>query len=198
MICCAQGMILVKDDELRKLVQRYLVEGECRGDGWAGYYRMLPLTKAIEQAAMATGPGGKKHRHQYRIPWAVLRRVADCLLSKQSEIEACQSFECLKEIVEECRVSGFGRVALYDTAQRIGVNLGLAPDRVYLHAGARDGARNLGMDVSRGYLMPEELPLPLQELEPDDVETFLCRYKHELVAGSRPTRSRASRSRAHC
>ena len=188
----------MEDHELSELVRCYLAEEKCRSDGWDDCYQRLPLREAIEQAAMALGPGGKKHRHQYRIPRAVLRRVANCLLSKQGEIEACQSFECLKAIVNECRVSGFGRVAVYDTAQRIGVNMGLAPDRVYLHAGAKAGARNLGLDISRGYLMPEELPLPLQELEPDDVETFLCRYKHEFVAGSRLGAGEPSRRSGCC
>jgi hypothetical protein len=86
-------------------------------------------------------------------------------------------------------------LSVYDTAQRIGTNLGLTPDRVYLHAGAKDGAQNLGLDVSRGYLMPEELPLPLQELDPDEIETFLCRCKDEMVSRVYPPGADASKRR---
>lgn len=95
-------------------------------------------------------------------------------------------FDSLLRLVTECSVPGSGPVACYDTAQRIGIKLGLKPQRVYLHAGTREGARLLGLDTSREYVRMKELPAPLQELEADDVKSFLCRNKHKLISGSGP------------
>ena len=52
---------------------------------------------------------------------------------------------------------GIGSLTVYDTATRIGAFLKLEPDRVYLHAGTRDGARALGFD-QRDSLSASELP----------------------------------------
>ena len=95
----------------------------------------------------------------------------------------------------DCRVPGIGPVTIYDTAQRIGYRLGLAPDRVYLHAGTREGARKLGLDTSHEYLLPEELPFPLQKLAPADVEDFLCRYKDKFGTDQETIGRRASHRR---
>ena len=47
------------------------------------------------------------------------------------------------KIVEECKVKGFGELSIYDTAVRIGAHLRIEPDKVYLHAGAREGIKAL-------------------------------------------------------
>ncbi len=138
----------MRDQDLRKLVGQYLAGKECRGQDWEAFFKGLPLRRAIERAALALGPEGKKHRHQSRILWEVLQCVADCLVSRERTIAECRDFHSLLRLVEGCRVPGFGPVAVYDTAQRIGIRLGLSPDRVYLHAGTRKGAKNLGLDVS--------------------------------------------------
>ena len=46
----------------------------------------------------------------------------------------------------------FGKLAVYDTACRLGVYLGLGPEVVYLHAGTTKGAKALSLDTNRGYL----------------------------------------------
>ena len=172
------------DEQLTELVDRFLEDKGCDGDEWDEYYRSLPFAKALRHAAFARGPGVPKHDHQRVIPPHVLRATAERLLSREREIRACRDFDSLYALVDECAVPGFGLLCKYDTAQRIGVNVGLKPEKVYLHAGVKEGARELGLDMSRGYVEPEELPVPLQELEPDDVETFLCRYKRHLAAGA--------------
>ena len=75
----------------------------------------------------------------------------------------------------------FGKLAVYDTACRLGVYLELEPEVVYLHAGTIKGARALGLDTSRSYLEMDELPRPLRLLEPWECEDFLCIYKVELA-----------------
>lgn len=81
---------------------------------------------------------------------------------------------CSKRSSCRCEV---GELYVYDAALRLGAHLGLAPTFVYLHAGTRLGARALGLGQGRAYLEMHELPLPLQALSPDEVESFLCIYK---------------------
>ena len=69
----------------------------------------------------------------------------------------------------------------YDTAFRIGISLGVYPDKVYLYAGTRKGAIALGI-YTRGkeVMTMSELPVELQKMKPCQVEDFLCMRKDEL------------------
>jgi hypothetical protein len=69
---------------------------------------------------------------------------------------------------------------VYDTAVRIGAYLGLEPDRVYLHAGTRRGARALGLGAGREWLEIRELPVQFRRLNGRRLEDILCIYKREL------------------
>jgi len=137
------------------------------------------LTDAIKAA---TGCIGRVPDHQRRVGREILTEASKELLRRKKAIEACESFGELIEIVDEATVDvyRFGELAVYDTSLRLGAWLDILPDRVYLHAGTRKGARALGLDTSRGYLEMEELPEPLQVLEAREVEDFLCIYKGRL------------------
>jgi len=63
---------------------------------------------------------------------------------------------------------------------RIAAFLAVLPTIVYLHAGTRHGAAALGLPAHRATLAISALPAPLQTLAADDVENFLCCYKHEF------------------
>lgn len=137
------------------------------------------LADAIKAAA---GCIGRVPDHQRRVGREVLTKASRKLLRRQTKIEACESFAELIAIVEEAtaNIYRFGELAAYDTSLRLGAWLGLSPERVYLHAGTRKGARALGLATAKGYLEMDELPDPLQVLEPREVEDFLCIYKVEL------------------
>ena len=67
------------------------------------------------------------------------------------------------KIVEACakQIKGIGELTIYDTALRIGFYLDIYPDKVYLHAGTREGAKRLiGEDKvkNKKYLEMSELP----------------------------------------
>jgi hypothetical protein len=67
---------------------------------------------------------------------------------------------------------------------------------VYLHAGARQGARALGLDVRRGFLPVTAFPKPLRSLSADDIEDFLRIYKKKLAAlMAAPSRAGAADNR---
>ena len=140
------------------------------------------LKDAIKLAALARGPNGEKLSHQWRIPVSVLEESHRRLHAASHKIEKTQTFEELHQLILEKigSIRGIGELAVYDTALRIGAKRKLPPSEVFLHAGARDGAINLGLDVSRGTIRRCELPLHFKKLEARDVEHLLCLYKDHL------------------
>lgn len=165
------------------------------------YYKQLAaLDEVINVAALARTPRGKRHPHQRRLPRTVLEQVRDDLIGEAKRLRNSAGFDDIHTMVQECAVPGFGKLAQYDTALRIGAWLSLLPTKIYLHQGTRDGARQLGLDVSRGHLSVDEVPAPLQELEPYEIEDFLCIYKAHLRgdAPSTHTTPMHARPRAFC
>src|SRR5262249_49279007 len=136
---------------------------------------------AIERAAMAVSPAGKRLSHQRRIPKAVLRAWTAALLKRRADVRAAGAFGELHDVLSEVgtELHGIGRLTIYDTATRIGAFLKLEPDRVYLHAGTRDGARALGL-IQRDSLSPSDLPRPFRRLSSGEIEDCLCIYKREI------------------
>ena len=101
---------------------------------------------AVRQAALAQGPGGKRLSHQRRIPSRVLRKVERVLLAALEDLQEAGDFAALHALIEDLigGIEGVGELMVYDTTLRISAKLDLAPEAVYLHAGARIGARALG------------------------------------------------------
>ena len=143
------------------------------------YKRLKSIEDAIRHA---TGSVGKVPNHQRRVGREVLTRASNRLLRRRKKLEACETFAELIELVETATgdIDRFGVLAVYDTSLRLGAWFGLSPEIVHLHAGTRKGAKNLGLDVSWGYLDMDELPKPLQTLTAHDAENFLCIYKDQF------------------
>lgn len=137
---------------------------------------------------MAASPAGKRLSHQRRIPNVVLRAWADSLLQRRVRIGKAKTFSELHDIMAEAarELHGIGRLTVYDTATRVGAFLKLEPDRVYLHAGTRDGARVLGLN-QREWLSPLDLPKPFRRLCAGEIEDCLCIYKRQIAAATRRT-----------
>jgi hypothetical protein len=92
------------------------------------------------------------------------------------------SFEQLHQIIGELiqGIRGVGPLLIYDTALRLGANLRLEPSVVFLHAGTREGARRLGLNVARSFIPSSEFPPVLRELPARQIEDILCIYKDWL------------------
>jgi hypothetical protein len=146
----------------------------------AYYWNRPTLADAIDKAAMALKPNGKRHSHQRRLSKAVLRKVCARLMARKRALRRATDFAGLLAMIEKCRVKGFGSLAAYDCATRLGAWLCLSPKFVYLHAGTRAGAKAVGLDVSKKHLLPSDLPRAMRVLAPDEMEDFLCIYKREL------------------
>lgn len=169
-----------KGETLADLIQEYKWEyGDHQQTGREQYRECANLTEAIK---VATGAVGKVPDHQRRVGREILKNACNRLLRHREEIRACESFDEVFALIEEhtADIHRFGKLAVYDTACRLGVFLGLDPEVVYLHAGTAKGARALGLDTSRGFLEMDELPKPFRVLEPWECEDFLCIYKARL------------------
>ena len=136
---------------------------------------------AISRATLARLPGGK-HPHQRRIPPASLEQSRILLLENLPRLRDTKSFDQLHNLVSELikPVSKIGELAVYDTALRIGARLQIEPERVYLHAGTRKGARALGCDGNVPTIEMVDLPAPIARLTPREAEDFLCIYKNRF------------------
>lgn len=139
------------------------------------------LATAIHVAAQAT-INKKRHPHQRRIPGDTLKAFGHALSRRSKDLRACKTFPELMQISEKVG-EGFWEhpgLAVYDTTLRIGAHLGIMPDRVYLHAGVKEGAKGLGFGGSSGFLMRSQLPKEFQKLRPWEIEHCLCIYKKQL------------------
>ncbi len=96
--------------------------------------------------------GGVEHG---RPRLAQRRTPQPALLTAQARFGGCGNFLQIKSLVEEVAgdIMGIGPMAIYDTGLYIGANLGLLPEEVWMHAGAREGALENGASC-RARLLP--------------------------------------------
>lgn len=144
----------------------------------------LDLEVSIAKPCRSHDVHGVKHSHQNLIPPRGLARAGERLRASAAELRGREDFEALHDLIKARigSIRGVGPLQVYDFATRIGLRLGLHPQRVHLHAGTTQGARALGLDVrGRHWLRPEELPAPLRDLTAGEIEDILCIYKRELA-----------------
>lgn len=144
------------------------------------------LEDVLRLAGQAQDDRGRRYSHQRRIKSDAIREATKRLTDAHDDLQGCSSFHELWSAVGLFLkpIQGIGELYIYDTALRIGAHLCLKPENVYLHAGTRTGARQLGLlsgrDDSKEWLQSNELPAPLRSLSPSDVENLLCIYKSRL------------------
>ena len=169
------------------------------------YYRVFsslsstlePATLGIIRISQPTKDYLIRHPHQEvftdrdgnqrGIPSEIANQVKNNLELHLNELNNCNSFSEIIEIVESCRVRGFGELAIYDTSIRIGTFLGIVPDRVYLHAGTRIGMEALeqknyvpiGSSRNKS-VSTEDLPKEFKTMEADEIQHLLCAEKDLL------------------
>lgn len=150
--------------------------------------------RVIEMAALARDLTNSKHPHQHRIPNAILRQFADSLLENAAAILACKTFTELYETIASLRCPGIGRLAVYDTAHRIGTRLRIRPDKVYMHQGTRVGTElYLGRKISEKAVDKSQFR-DFKHLSCEEIEDIMCIYKDDF-SDSKSTRKIRSR---HC
>ncbi len=186
----------VRNGNLSKLVAEYVRMYEGRLQASLRRFRDMPsLTEAIQTAGRARKKDGKCEDHQRRVGIRVLSEFERRLQRRRAAIGRCRSFAELHDLIKASRIPGVGRLTVYDTATRIGAHMGLAPEEVYLHAGARVGARALGLDFRSKRLDPRSLPPAVQALKPGSVENFLRIFKDRFRGSTRMFCAAAGRIR---
>lgn len=152
-------------------------------------YRISSFPDALKAASRGEWhpngeKAGKRHPHQRRLAGEALNQWAKTLGRAQAQIQAFrgQAFEGLFDFIDERArtISGIGPLMVYDTALRIGANIGCLPkDWIYLHAHAR--IPDVRSDVHR--IRKSELPeafKALEKWEAYEIEDFLCVYHDQI------------------
>jgi hypothetical protein len=185
---CRPSASLYKGDgdskeDLRSLVTEYRKEHAPKAAEESAMFRRMPsLGLAIHHAALAIDEQEKCFDHQALIIPSARQKAKEILTRESARLDAVRSFDELHVLVDELLspVRGIGELYIYDAALRLGAYLRLLPERVYLHRGTRDGARALGLDVSRPYLEIHETPAALQTLSADAIESFSCIFRNRF------------------
>ena len=157
---------------------------KCLKDDLERYEKSGTWAKAVELAARAEGHDGKMYSHQRRVGRENMALTAKPLLALGRR--KFGDFDALHEAVREA-IQGITRVdvlAVYDTALRLGAFRGVLPECVYLHAGTKTGAKNLGFDNPPDKLAMSDLPSEFRKLKAYEVENCLCIYKEHFKAVS--------------
>lgn len=172
--------------DLVGLVDRFLRDRPSCFAGGCDYDFVLPpansIDDAIKVACRSQDINGKLHSHQYRVRKDARKRLEQALLGDADRVEVVTSFDDLHAlVVNHCKaVSGAGALYAYDVALRIAqVFLGVEPEYVYLHAGAAEGARYLGVRGLKHKL--DAFPEAMHKLTPAQAEDFLCICKGRLA-----------------
>lgn len=170
---------------LDEIVSDYIREYRDRARAEMRFFEIQRSpSAAIRKAALCELPSGKRHPHQRRIPGALLEQVEGRLQGIGRKLSKAADFAALYRAVDDeiGGIKGIGALTVYDIAHRIGAHFRKSPDRVYLHAGTRAGARVF--DISGDSFDPNILPKPFSRLAPSEIEDCLCIYKDELRGGS--------------
>ncbi len=104
-------------------------------------------------------------------------------LKKISKIENIKDFDELYTLIKGSTedIKGVGILYYYDISLRIGAFLNTYPDKIYLHRGSLEGARNFNININKAKIINKDnLTDEFRELECFEIESFLCIFKNKL------------------
>jgi hypothetical protein len=168
---------------LEEIVQDYIDNCRARTKEELDHFRgQRHFVEAMRVSALAITRDRKRHSHQRRIPRDLLEEFRWGLSRRRRALRSCKTFPELMAICETVAAGIWknSRLTVYDTAHRIGMFLGVRPDLVYLHTGAKEGAKALGFKGSLPHLDPRQFPKAFRRLAPYEIENCLCIYKDAL------------------
>lgn len=165
-----------------KIVNDYIQKHRKSVEKELRFYHKLTFDQAIESAAHTKNSDCTRDIHHSRAPQHVLDETASKLMRVRNQIESCQSFDELIQIVKETIeiIKGIGPLTIYDIALRIGANLSRYPQKIYLHTGTKKGATILRVGRGRKCIAPPELyeiSRAFTKLKPYEIEDCLCIYR---------------------
>ena len=178
---CNSKKVDAQNSTLATLVAKYLEEYEhCYKDEdkWWGD-KTITWSQAVERAWRSRFENGKMHGHQRRVAHK-LEEGLEVSLRNNIQPDDFNNFESVYSWIKSVtdRVKGLGVTTAYDVARRLGAWLNMLPTMVYLHAGAAEGAKKLGIEGETVSL--HDFPQVIQKLGATHAENFLCTYKNRL------------------
>lgn len=143
-------------------------------------FKRMAHRDAVKYASHGLTADGGRHPHQRRFTQKTLSAVHRKL--QKADLKQYPDFESLHQAIDALlgKGEGAGPLLKYDTALRIGANLGVRPARVYLHSGTRIGAMALGFSGGESSIDRRSLPTEFHCLEPHELEDCLCIFKADL------------------
>ena len=170
------------DIKISNIIKHYKKLRIENPDTWVEYCaEQKNLYSAIKYAALATNKLKKRNPHQYRLKHSDLQDFSELLLLLEVQIAKTKTFDELFLIISKTSIKGIGELAKYDTATRIAAFLKLTPEKIYLHAGTKKGAKNLlNKRITTKTISKNELPNIFHSLSCAEIEDVLCIYKNRL------------------
>ena len=172
------------DLELKNIINEYKKLKKEHPDLHIEYcLQQNSLEDTIKIAAQSVNHLNKIHPHQHRVGRKKLNKFANELVNHVSEFEKANNFDNVYNIISKVNMHGIGALTCYDTALRICSKISYKnnffPDKIYLHAGTRIGAKKLiGNKKLKGkqFIYKNDLPdvLKNSELTPSELEDILC------------------------
>lgn len=166
--------------KMRNIINHYQRLKRQHPDTWIEFCKKQKnLQNAIHVATLSINEEGKRHPHQYRLQKINMQTFEGNLIGKIKSIKQVKHFDGLFKIVEASASKGIGELMIYDTTVRIGAFLNLSPDRIYLHAGTREGLNKLIGNFKGNTINKNQLPEPFKSsnLNCYEMEDLLCIYK---------------------
>jgi hypothetical protein len=176
-----------------EIVQVFISECRPRIDTEVVHYRTRPSLRAVIRLASAgKKANGKLDSHQRWLRPRFIAEIRSQLMAVEADLQNSAGFEELFEVVEGA-IGSSRPLMVYDTAFRIGAFLGKLPRRVYLHAGAQEGAEHLGIFNQRS-IRRSQLPPAFHRLKCYEVEDCLCFGRKDLARLAPRARRRSAKS----
>jgi hypothetical protein len=169
----------LKNESHAFLVQDYRRKCQCHYRYELDFFASQPdLRRSIAAAAASKGFDGKRLTHQRRLFKRVIPEASVKLLRLWPLLRRANNFHHLHRLVENRikLIHGVGPLFIYDVALRIGAHLELLPNRIYLHRGSYDGAKEIRMPPASSIISRHWSPVPYARLLPHEVENLFCIY----------------------
>lgn len=183
MSSCSHCPPLAKPASHRQILAHYIKHRCPQLDAELAWFAQpQSIGAAISRAAAAKGEDGKRLSHQCRLLKTVIPTASAKLRRAVKTFQRARTFDELFNMIQVVigHIPGVGPLYVYDTALRLGAFLGLQPAEVYLHAGARDGAKRLLGNFAVSMVPLTQFPAVFHVLSPYEMENLLCCYRGHL------------------
>jgi len=172
------------EKRLSNIIKVYKKYKDGNPDSWIEFAKsQINLKGAIRVSSLSINQDNRRNPHQYRLEQKTLDATCDELLLIERKLKVAKTFDELYKLIMSIDVFGLGPLTRYDIATRIGAYLKLYPDRIYLHAGTRTGAKKLLGKVEGEFILKGDLPKPFRvhDLQCSEIEDILCIFKDQFT-----------------